>query len=707
MATQGTPQPIDLSSGLIPSQGQPDSGIDLSAGIQPSQASASEQPSVLERAAQGFGAGAAGTLIGLGKIGSKIPGVPYVAEKAGDIMGLPKLRQNTLSDLITGKTVETDPYKIVEQGIKPAEEAATETLAGKIGYGGETLTEFLLGDAALKGMPLADKLANASKVAKLFEASPRLMKAVQAGADLLKIETYLNPSELEFLAKSPVLRRLVTAGSEAIRQGVVQTAQTTAKTGGDIGEGVKQGAEMGAVSGVLGAATGAIGGVLEKGKKAAKTVETLSKVAEKAPSEPEVTSAAQSAINVAKEKMHSAYDTGIKDIAGRLEGKSVKLEGSPLQAKAKELLKTTAEHPEGLTKELRESLQGMVPGTERGQKMLETLAGVKEETGKAPSFIEKEFGGVAEDIKPPEDLSIDNLIKYRENLGKVSRDLPHDDPNIKTIYGLLDGVDDTIEKMAKESGDKTLSKDYDALRQAYKEKVKFFQPSNKPADQMAYNTVKVLRSGTKDDIGKYLFSGGNTRAKVKAVQELLGPEQTKKLGQDVFSTVVKESGGESGHVNPANLVRTWSKIPPDARNALFDAKIGEDAIKELMKDAKSARTIQVLSRAGLATTAGGAIAGGLHSGLGTLLGLVTAGGGFAAGRDLLDKIVAHPAWWKSLGIVGKTAEKVSPAAKVVGPAAKQQVTQMVKGKPNLSDVYQGAAQPLGEIHKERGVFTNQ
>lgn len=656
--------------------------------------STSEQSSTGENIAQGFGAGAADTLTGLGKIGSHIPGMSYIAEKVGDVLGLPSLHGQAAAD----------PYTTVQHGIKAAQEGATGNTAGKLGYAGENLTEFLMGDEALKGLAYSEKLMQAAKVAKIIEKSPRLAEAIKGGANILKVQSYLGPEEIEFLNKSPVLKRLATVGMDALRQGLVQGAETTAKTGGDVGEGVKQGAGMAVASAAIGGPLAVGGGLLEKAGKAAKTVGALTDVAKTAPSQPELTDAAQQAIETAKQEMHSTYDTGVKDIAGRLKGAEEPLQGSPLQKKAQELLKTTPDNPEGLTKELRESVKGVVPGTDRAKKMLEGLAGASEDEGSSESFLDKEYGGEAKELpKPPENMSIDNLIKYRETLGKVARDLPYDDkPTLKAVYGLLDGVDDTIEKMAKGADDPEVAQDYKTLRQGYKDKVKFFQPSDKPADQLAYNTVKALRSGTKDEVGQYLFSGNNVRAKVSSVQELLGDEGTKQLGRDIFKSMVEDSGktskgGEAGNANPANLISKWNKIPEEARDTMFDSKLGDTAIKQLMQDTKGAASIQHLVRATTAGAAGAGVGSLMHSGVGTLLGLVIGegGGGFAKGRELLDHIATHPNTWKALGLAAKASSKVGPVGKAIGPAVKGAAAQSLMGKPSIANVYSGAGSALG------------
>lgn len=132
------------------------------------------QRSTLENVAQGFGAGAADTLVTAGKIGSHIPGMKWVAEKAGDVMGLPKLAPGI------------DPYKTVEEGIKPAQQQATSTTAGKVGSGLEGLAEFITGDEALKGLGYGERLLKTGRIAKLIEEIPTLKRVFEIGLNAVR-----------------------------------------------------------------------------------------------------------------------------------------------------------------------------------------------------------------------------------------------------------------------------------------------------------------------------------------------------------------------------------------------------------------------------------------------------------------------------------------------------------------------------------------
>ena len=105
----------------------------------------------------------------------------------------------------------------------------------QLGYGSETLMEFLTGDEALKGLALSDKLLKSAKIAKALEGSPRLIQALHVGAD-------------------------------ALRGGAVQGTLGTVRSNGDLKTGAEEGAAAAGLSGVLGAvpvAVKAIRGALD------------------------------------------------------------------------------------------------------------------------------------------------------------------------------------------------------------------------------------------------------------------------------------------------------------------------------------------------------------------------------------------------------------------------------------------------------------
>jgi hypothetical protein len=156
-------------------------------------------------------------------------------------------------------------------------ENSGNTIARGVGYGGETLVEFMLGDEALKALPMAEQLARISKTMKILDNSPRLVKALAAGA----------------------------------RMGIAQGAQTTVRTG-DSMQGLKDGAFTAALGAPAELGLGLASEYLGKAGKAAKTVEKMSGTAASAPSEQGVFTGAADAINKSKDAVDEIFNNGVE-----------------------------------------------------------------------------------------------------------------------------------------------------------------------------------------------------------------------------------------------------------------------------------------------------------------------------------------------------------------------------------------------------------
>src|ERR1039458_3290626 len=173
--------------------------------------------------AEGAGEGIFSTVAGAAHLANKIPGV--------------NIPTQTL-DTLAGNNEE-------------------KTTAEKIGYGGETLTEFMLGDEALKGLSMSDKLLQTAKTMKFLEKSPKTIAALKIGA-------------------------------QALRAGTAQGAQTLVRTGGDVGEAAKQGAIMAGTAGALGTVGAGVGKVASKLAKGGEAVQSLAEKAANAPEKGDV-----------------------------------------------------------------------------------------------------------------------------------------------------------------------------------------------------------------------------------------------------------------------------------------------------------------------------------------------------------------------------------------------------------------------------------
>lgn len=128
---------------------------------------------------------------------------------------------NTVSSVLN-KIPVVGKYLAPTEGINAATEIETPTnTAQKIGVGAEGIAEFFLGDEALKGLSIAERLGMASKVAKLAETNP-------------------------------VIARIITGGLNAARTGTTSAAQSALHAPeGERGSAALTGAEYGAAGSAI------------------------------------------------------------------------------------------------------------------------------------------------------------------------------------------------------------------------------------------------------------------------------------------------------------------------------------------------------------------------------------------------------------------------------------------------------------------------
>jgi hypothetical protein len=676
VASPATDQPNAPQSGTPQIPPPPQGAMDAPPANTPAPAGASDTPpekstengqtpgtlSQISDAAGNVAAGAAkgleSTTEGIGSLISKIPGI--------------------------------GPKIIPQEGLTAEQKQSTpEGAAQWVGYGGENLAEFMLGDEALKGLSMADKFKQISGAMGILEKSPRLMRAIQMGADVGKAAGELGEDAKAAIAKNPMLARLVGAGMDALRAGATQTVQTAVKTGGDVGEAVKQGAETGAASGVLGTAFGVLGRATEKAGAAGEVVKAASEAGANAPTTIEAGQKVANQIQAANDQMHGDFEAGIQKLSGDLKDQKIPYAGSPLQKAATEAMEGRADVPSQKTTTLGTAFQGLTGGSDTTKKMLFDLT-QPNKTG---------------------DLSIDELVQRRQQLGEKIGQLTKgatssaDRADVQVYQKLRDGIDDTIDSLAKNSGKPEASQDYEALRAAYKDKVNLF----KEPVARAFMPDPVTGKIDLDNAGKYLLQGGKVLDKVNTLSKIVGEQGVKDFGQDIVKRTLADVSTENGQINPAKFVKEFKKIdslPPEVKSKLFDMDGIQGNLDKLASGLKSAANYQKLARAGVVSgisAASGAAGHAVHAGgeLGAIpiaLGLMG-----QKGADLLDKIANRPGMWNAFrkaGEIGTTLEK--------SPAARRAVGATAYGTGNaLSNVVQGASAPLSQPDEDNVVYTNQ
>ncbi len=671
----------------------------------------------------------------------------YLADKTGLDPGAYE-KEEQERQRITDQAKET---LVPSEGHSALDTLSTPHGTGEwIGYGGETLSEFLLGDEALKGMSLADKFKQISQVAGIFEKSKRMMRMLQLGVDVSKAAGQLGPEELAAVRKSPILAHLVGAGMDAVRQGAVQGTETTVKTGGDLKQAAKEGGTMAGISALVGLPLAAAGGVLSKvgelgrtmevakqGQEAAQSVATGTEAAQQtsalgntlqatkpvieAPApgvvspHADIVSGIKKATDSVEDATHKTYEQGINKISADLAGKTINLDDSPLAKAAKEAQDALRQEPKGLTERLGKSLQGMIPGTERGEKMAGTLLGQTEQAAedKTPSWLLGEevktgSAGTAP-IKPTEEnLTADNLINYRQRLRKLLPQMAYDDPNKQVIYKLMGGVDDTIQKMADDAGNPQTVGDYKALREQYKNQIQFFDPKSAKAasNPIRYQVAQKLQSGTLNDAPQFLLGGNNSLAKVRAAKDLLGDESIDNLAAQTIRRWAQDAMDPgTGQVNAKKLIDHWNRVPSDTRNEFFtQANSGYRSMIEDLSQSPDANKqtlarLNKLIRFGVFPVAGAISGEGLKQMTGderapfygALAGALYGGGRREVANDLVKFLSEHPDYLSATGKGGALGKTTSLMRSAVTQQAAQSLSSQ---KPALANVLSGASEPL-------------
>lgn len=570
--------------------------------------------------------------------------------------------------------------------------------AQDIGYGGETLAEFLGGEGALT---TAKGLADTSKIMAVLEKSPKIIKALKIGA-------------------------------AALKAGIVQGAQTLTRTG-DLGEAVKTGAEMAGTAGVMGGAGELVGSVASKLGRAGKTAGELAETAASAPTEQNIKENIQGRLHNAEDALHTNYENKTNEFADRLEGAEVEPTEAPLAHKAEDILakpdpedhdfvqQAAEARGQKLDKPVKELLENIATGkkslTEEDIEAADTANASKpkllDANGKAVESADVE--PEAQDAAPYDARSV---IKLRQEIRALASNYPPGDINARALKRLLwdaedhsSAFDDTFSQLAEQSGDDTVSGEYKALRDDYRNKIsKYDDP-----------VIKALMLGKPDDAAKAfigtknasgLASSGKTQYNLANLSELLGPEAVQHFGDAVFKNLLSKAIDEGTGFNPAQFLTSWGRINDATKDQLFGIKAAqkgqawvETELQSLSKDAKTAANAQKLVRLGLIAGAGTAgvthpVGASLATAFGLLLGTKTSGGGILHARELIDFVANNPKVWATFRAAGRAGE----AASAAGAGAK--VTTGVKAIVNQSNAdqkrktYDAAGEALGGVPKK-------
>lgn len=535
------------------------------------------------------------------------------------------------------------------------DENAKHGTAQNVGQGLETIGEFLLGDEALKGLSMADRLTQVSKVMKVVEKSPRLAQALRLGINVGKAGAELGPEERAALQKYPILARLAGAGMDALRQGLVQFEQTGLKGGTDK-EALESGANMAGTSAVLGGVLGAAGGLLQKGREAADNAAALRASAEQAPTGVEanqafqqtaenaiqptiehaqgvqdaaqqtldqagqdvgqlavnapeheaITASTQKATKNAYEALGNEFEKGRNQLIDLGEGHAVDYEGSPLHQAAQELTESGKKAMDPLDEAFAKSR----PGSEKANAMLEKLIdpyGEKElqETIDAGTKTDAEGNKVLSQKAQDAQKELDAIAEKKQN-----------NPIQLSVEGLLDRRKLLNERLRNTGW---MTDEQRADRQVYRRLIQGIDDSlqsimdqtGKPEAtdilknmNQAYKTgisrfdnpdVEALLQGKTNDVAKRLMGGQTSVDDINTVRAAIGDDAFNKLSDSSLSRMVADSVDKNtGEFSFKNFFRKWDNISPQVRDAMFKDAIGRDTIDRAIEATQRVNASEVI-----------------------------------------------------------------------------------------------------------------
>lgn len=570
---------------------------------------------------------------------------------------------------------------------------ASHGRAQNFGYGGETLAEFIGGDAALKTATESVKALTTGKILATLEKSPRLIEALKTG-----------------------VKQLAKQAAEAA---AVQGTQSFVRSGGDVQEAAKDAAITAGTVGVLGGASGAVGHAVDSaaGKlaEAGKTAGELADTATQAPSSQTVNDNIKGQLVKSERDLHQNYEDKTKDFVGRLDGTTIDPKEAPIAKKAQQLLEapdpedhsSVAELKDALGEKLDPKVRSFIENTANGTKPIseEAQADVDEANKTAadahkaavkdakskPALLDASGKPIkATPLEAPEPLEAEpedqephdanSLIQWRQKVRKLAESFPPGDVNSRALKSLLwdstdhsSAFDDTFKQLADEGGDPSVAKEYGELRDDYRNKINRYDSP----------VIKNLMAGKPDDAANSFIQtltpgvskGGTKNFNLNDLNTLIGPEATKSFGKDVLYKMMNHSaeGGAEGF-NAANFVKKLDSISPETKQGLFGAakdvpKIGPQTLYDTYaKDAKTVANVQKLVRAGLlggtgaaALLANAALPAPIVGAFDVMLGIAIGKGGKGAGKELIDNVANNPKLWKRFqnlqGTAGGTVAK--------------------------------------------------
>jgi hypothetical protein len=394
-----------------------------------------------------------------------------------------------------------------------------------IGKGAESVTEFLLGDEALKGMTLVEQAKHLGDAGRLLEKSPKLAKAVEIGAN-------------------------------ALRQGTVGGAQTLAH-GGTLGDAVTTGVLVGGTGATfegLGQGVKAVKSFITRGAQTEELGQNLVKGLTQGATPEQVAKTVGRNLDSVESQMHADYDKGMQSISAQGNAVPVPIAGSPVQQTAKALL-SDSNIPESVAA----TLKNVVPGSEKIEPFLTLLANASEETA---------TGDVRELT-----FTWDQTEAMRQKIGETIRKLPYDSPIRLDFIKLRSAIDDTLEKAAENAGNSDLSDQIKSLRGQYAQTKTGLEES----------AIAALRDKSPDAVANILLNKESVH-NVNTLRRLIGPQNMRAVEGSILDKMTADAS-KNGELQGRQLLRRFNGLGPDAKQAIWGDRLPQ--VQQFMQQAGS------------------------------------------------------------------------------------------------------------------------
>ena len=334
-------------------------------------------------------------------------------------------------------------------------------VSGMIGYGGESLLEFLASDGAMQGLSLGKKLEAVSGITKVLEQSPRTMGAVRLGALVGKI--------------------LEHAGINTMQASTIAGLQTYLKSGGDFGKALTDFIHTAEFAGPFSAVAGAAGEAGSYLGRTAKSYQRLEQAVSTATPKEEVVKDMSQRLNAAEKQMHDEYQSGFEDIADRTQGQTVPSTHTPLAQAASEILANPKPDVNpfvaSLERKVGETLDPKVK-----ELLTELSTGVSADDAKAYEEAQRtasrpvNTGVVGANGQPitraaevptaptPHEYTGQELVQIRQTIRKLSESFDYGNINSRVLRSLISSygdrvspLDNTLGQLAGQTGTMILS----------------------------------------------------------------------------------------------------------------------------------------------------------------------------------------------------------------------------------------------------------